>query len=107
MEEDEKCKTLKALYKIKTFTNEKTLYNTKCSFEKYFKKNSKNFLKSINLDEIKHHKIRNMKSISIKSNKHIKNFFKTNIPLDEEKLLFETIKNKSEKDKKKRKKCNF
>ena len=107
MEEDEKCKTLKALYKIKTFTNEKTLYNTKYSFEKYLKKNSKKFLKSINLDEIKHHKIRNMKSISIKSNKHIKNFFKTNIPLDEEKLLFEAIKNKSEKDKKKEKSVTF
>ena len=106
-EENKKCKTLEVLYKIKTFTNEKTLYNTKLSFFKYFKKNSNQLLKSINLEEIKHHKLKNMKSMSIKTNRHIKNFFKTNIPLDDEKLIFDTIKKKSEKDKNKEKNIIF
>ena len=109
-EENKKCKTLNNLYKIKTVTNEKTLHSTMYSFDKFFKKNQINkiqFLKSISLSKSKHKSIKNIKSISIKHEKVIKPFFKTNIPLDEGKIIFDKIKKKSEKENKTEKNVTF
>ena len=110
-EENKKCKTLNNLYKIKTVTNEKTLHSTMYSFDKFFKKNQINkiqFLKSISLSKSKYKSIKNLKSISIKHEKIIKPFFKTNIPLDEGKIIFDKInKKKSEKENKTEKNVTF
>jgi hypothetical protein len=95
LEENKKCKTLNNLYKIKTVTNEKTLHSTMYSFDKFFKKNQINkiqFLKSISLSKSKYKSIKNLKSISIKHEKIIKPFFKTNIPLDEGKIILPSSK---------------
>ena len=110
LEENKKCKTLNHLYKIKTITNEKTLHSTMYSFDKFFKKNQINkiqFLKSISLNKSKHKSIKNLKSVSIKQEKAIKPFFKTNTPLDEGKIIFDKIKKKCEKENKNEKNVSF
>ena len=112
LEENKKCKTLNNLYKIKTITNEKTLHSTKYSFDKFFKKNQAQvnpiqFLKSSTFDKSKNKLINNLKSVSINNEKIVKNFFKTNIPQDEEKIILDKIKKKSDKEKSKPKNITF
>ena len=102
-EEVKKCNTLNYLYNIKTFTNEKILHSTKYSFDKLFNKNQIQFLKSFKGNKkIKNKLVLDLKSISFKykHNKTIKKFFKTNIPLDNEQIIFDKIKKKYNKEKK-------
>ena len=102
-EEVKKCNTLNYLYNIKTFTNEKILHSTKYSFDKLFNKNQIQFLKSFKGNKkIKNKVVLDLKSISFKykHNKTIKKLFKTNIPLDNEQIIFDKIKKKYNKEKK-------
>ena len=102
-EEIKKCDTLNYLYNIKTFTNEKILHSTKYSFDKVFNKNQIQFLKSFKgSKKLKNKLFLDLKSISFKykHDKSIKKFFKTNIPLDNERIIFEKIKKKYSKEKK-------
>ena len=85
-EETKKCKTLNYLYNVKSINNnEKNFYSTKVSFDRIQQNNQILVLKNLKSNKIKS-KLLNMKSVSIKNDKLIKNFFKTNIPSNEEKL---------------------
>ena len=103
-EEEKRSKTLNFLYNMKNLTNEKKLKTTIYSFDKLFGKNQK----SIKTNKIIKSSFLNLKSISIKQkDKTSKNFFKTNIPMnDNERIILEKIKSKSIKNAKKRK-INF
>ena len=103
-EEEKRSKTLNFLYNMKNLTNEKKLKTTIYSFDKLFGKNQK----SIKTSKIIKSSLLNLKSISIKQkDKTSKNFFKTNIPMnDNERIILEKIKSKSIKNAKKRK-INF
>ena len=103
-EEEKRSKTLNFLYNMKNLTNEKKLKTTIYSFDKLFGKNQKSIKKS----KIIKSSFLNLKSISIKQkDKTSKNFFKTNIPMnDNERIILEKIKSKSIKNAKKRK-INF
>ena len=103
-EEEKRSKTLNFLYNMKNLTNEKKLKTTIYSFDKLFGKNQKN----IKTNKIIKSSFLNLKSISIKQkDKTSKNFFKTNIPMnDNERIILEKIKSKSIKNAKKRK-INF
>ena len=105
-EEAKKCETLNYLCNIKSFSNEKILHSTKYSFDKLSKKNQNQFLKSFKGNKkIKNNLLLDLKSISFKCkhDKNIKKFFKTNIPLDNEQIIFEKIKKKYNKEKKNKK----
>jgi CRP-like cAMP-binding protein len=85
-EETKKCKTLNYLYNVKSINNnEKNFYSTKVSFDRIQQNKQILVLKNLKSNKIKS-KLLNMKSVSIKNDKLIKNFFKTNIPSNEEKL---------------------
>ena len=103
-EEEKRSKTLNFLYNMKNLTNEKKLKTTIYSFDKLFGKNQK----SIKTNKIIKSSFLNLKSISIKQkDKTSKNFFKTNIPMnDNERIILEKIKSKSIKNAKKHK-INF
>ena len=103
-EEEKRSKTLNFLYNMKNLTNEKKLKTTIYSFDKLFGKNEKN----IKTNKIIKSSFLNLKSISIKQkDKTSKNFFKTNIPMnDNERIILEKIKSKSIKNAKKHK-INF
>ena len=95
MEIEKKCKTLNYLYNIKTFSNEKILHSTKCSFDKFFKKNQVYSLKNLKFNKSKKKpSLINLKSLSIKHENNVKKFFKTNIPLDDERIIFDKIQKK-------------
>ena len=87
-EETKKCKTLNYLYNVKSINNnEKNFYSTKVSFDRIQQNKQILVLKNLKSNKIKS-KLLNMKSVSIKikNDNLIKNFFKTNIPSNEEKL---------------------
>ena len=74
------------LYNVKSINNnEKNFYSTKVSFDRIQQNKQILVLKNLKSNKIKS-KLLNMKSVSIKNDKLIKNFFKTNIPSNEEKL---------------------
>ena len=103
-EERKRSKTLNFLYNMKNVKNEKKLKTIVYSFDKFIGKNQKGIkaIKTINTQLL------NLKSISIKQkDKTRKNFFKTNIPMmDNKRILLQRIKNKSSKNEKKHK-VNF
>ena len=108
MEIEKKCKTLNYLCNIKTFSNEKILHSTKCSFDKFFKKNQVYSLKNLKFNKSKKKpSLINLKSLSIKHENNVKKFFKTNIPLDDERIIFDKIQKKASKEKKVEKNVNF
>ena len=103
-EEAKKCKTLNYLCNIKTITNEKKLYSTKLSLDKFYSETPSQFFRSFKINNKKHKHIIGLKSISIinqklKNKKHIK-FFKTNIPLDNDRAFLEKMEKKIEKENK-------
>ena len=96
------------LCNIKTFSNEKIFHSTKCSFDKFFKKNQVYSLKNLKFNKSKKKpSLINLKSLSIKHENNVKKFFKTNIPLDDERIIFDKIQKKASKEKKLEKNVNF
>lgn len=100
-EEKKRSKTLNFLYNINTIRNEKKMKSTVYSFDKLFGTHQK----TMKTDKTINAPFSNLKNESIKQNvKNIKHFFKTNIPMmDDERIILEKIKNKSNKEAKKNK----